>query len=235
LLPLALNYLASDVFQRVERARAASFESGTRPSGKDGLWSELGFRLRRPLGVLSGAIDKLLISKTSSDSYEVEIIDFKTNRISQTGSQSTPVTQAPAPAHGNVIAGKKNQNQFAFNFDVKAAPVIEGIGSLGNAVQSVANDYKLQMQSYALAIRELVPSLKISKLRVTLHFLEPNVEYQIADELLETSACESSIDAAMHNIISSTKPAEFPVKPATHCRMCNFLKVCEPGREFVRR
>ncbi|HET7113830.1 MAG TPA: 3'-5' exonuclease, partial [Pyrinomonadaceae bacterium] len=61
LLPLAKNYLASDVFKRVESARK---ESAIRPVGEAGLWSELSFRLRRPLGILSGIIDKLLITQT---------------------------------------------------------------------------------------------------------------------------------------------------------------------------
>src|SRR5688572_1233323 len=55
LLPLAQNYLASDAFRRIESARKVS---AIRPSGEPGLWSELSFRLRRPLGILSGIIDK---------------------------------------------------------------------------------------------------------------------------------------------------------------------------------
>ncbi|HKR22255.1 MAG TPA: 3'-5' exonuclease, partial [Pyrinomonadaceae bacterium] len=78
LLPLARNYLSSEVFARVERARKVS---GARPTGEPGLWSELSFRLRRPLGMLIGIIDKLLITQTPEGWFEAEIIDFKTNRI----------------------------------------------------------------------------------------------------------------------------------------------------------
>ena len=45
------------------------------------------------------------------------------------------------------------------------------------------------MQAYALAVRELLPSLAGSKLHVTLHFLEPNIEVHLADDLLEPARC----------------------------------------------
>ena len=216
LLPLAMNYLNSDLFSRVERARSAVTNQEVHPTGEAGLWSELSFRIRRPLGVVSGAIDKLLITKTN-DQYEVEIVDFKTNRMalpSQVSSVATP-------------QGNPRSNQFAFDFD--AAPP-----QPNNALAIAAHDYQLQMQAYALAIRELLPSLKDSPIRVTLHFLEPNLEYHLTDELLMASTCEAAIDSAMLDISRSSQPQDFPVNPATHCRTCSFLKVCAAGREFVR-
>jgi len=216
LLPLAMNYLNSDLFSRVERARSAVTNQEVHPTGEAGLWSELSFRIRRPLGVVSGAIDKLLITKTN-DQYEVEIVDFKTNRMalpSQVSSVATP-------------QGNTRSNQFAFDFD--AAPP-----QPNNALAIAAHDYQLQMQAYALAIRELLPSFKDSPIRVTLHFLEPNLEYHLTDELLMASTCEAAIDSAMLDISRSSQPQDFPVNPATHCRTCSFLKVCAAGREFVR-
>src|SRR5687768_6673954 len=56
LMPLAKNYLASDVFKRVEAAPRILDGKSVRPSGEVGLWSELSFRLRRPLGILFGVI-----------------------------------------------------------------------------------------------------------------------------------------------------------------------------------
>jgi len=200
----------------VERARSAVTNQEVHPTGEAGLWSELSFRIRRPLGVVSGAIDKLLITKTN-DQYEVEIVDFKTNRMalpSQVSSVATP-------------QGNPRSNQFAFDFD--AAPP-----QPNNALAIAAHDYQLQMQAYALAIRELLPSLKDSPIRVTLHFLEPNLEYHLTDELLMASTCEAAIDSAMLDISRSSQPQDFPVNPATHCRTCSFLKVCAAGREFVR-
>jgi hypothetical protein len=42
-----------------------------------------------------------------------------------------------------------------------------------------------------------------------------------------------AIDEAMLRIISSADPLEFPVKPAPHCRACNFLRLCTAGRHFL--
>ena len=51
------------------------------------------FRLRRPLGILTGTIDKLLITPSANgEGFDVEIIDFKTNRFR---SPSKPSAQQP--------------------------------------------------------------------------------------------------------------------------------------------
>src|SRR5438270_653970 len=85
LLPLAENYLQSDVFRRVLGAQAVAKSNVQNPnpqSSEPGLWSELRFRLRRPLGILTGTIDKLLIRPADNgDGVDIEIIDFKTNRF----------------------------------------------------------------------------------------------------------------------------------------------------------
>jgi hypothetical protein len=90
------------------------------------------------------------------------------------------------------------------------------------------------MQSYALAVRELLPSLTKAKIRVTLHFLDPNVEVHLADELLEPLRVEQAVDLGMQRTIFSADPALFPVKTAPHCRMCNFLRVCNAGKAWVQ-
>ena len=210
LLPLAKNYLASDVFKRVE---AAPKLAGERPSGETGLWSEIGFRLRRPLGILFGVIDKLLITRSPDGAAEIEIIDFKTHRITAAKTSEPQARVTP-----------KNR-QIAFTFEDPAKT---------KAVHTAAEDYERQMQAYALAVRELLPSLAGGKLRVTLHFLEPNVEVRLADELLEPARCAQAIDEAMQRSIYSSDPADFPPKTAPHCRMCNFLRVCTAGKEWVR-
>ena len=89
------------------------------------------------------------------------------------------------------------------------------------------------MQAYALAVRELLPSLKNANVSVTLHFLDPNVEVHLADELLAPSRCEQAIDEGMQRTIFSSDPANFPVKTEPHCRMCNFLSVGEAGKKWV--
>ncbi len=91
------------------------------------------------------------------------------------------------------------------------------------------------MQAYALAVRELMPELVKAggELKVTLHFLDPNLEFHLTKDLLEPGACERAIDEAFLQLISSREPDEFPVRPATHCRMCNFLPICTGGREWI--
>ena len=133
----------------------------------------------------------------------------------------------------------KRLEQFAFDFSpaqttTRAAE--PGSVSVEDQVRIAAFDYQLQMQAYALAIRELIsPNLnQKSAVISTLHFLDPNVEFHLPAELLAPEACRSAIDEAMSQIASSSEPQEFPVHPALHCRMCNFLGICNAGREFVR-
>ncbi|HJU92161.1 MAG TPA: UvrD-helicase domain-containing protein [Pyrinomonadaceae bacterium] len=215
LLPLTKNYLASDVFKRVEAAPKV-LDENAQPNGEPGLWSEVSFRLRRPLGILFGIIDKLLITRSSQGDVELEIIDFKTNRI--TGTRE-PLPPAEKPAR----RAPKNA-QFAFDFESPRK---------AESVHTAAEDYELQMQAYAFAVRELLPSLAGNKMRITLHFLEPNIEVHLADELLEPARCAQAIDEAMQRTIYSANPADFPVNTAPHCRMCNFLSVCNAGKEWV--
>ncbi|HTG95407.1 MAG TPA: UvrD-helicase domain-containing protein [Pyrinomonadaceae bacterium] len=247
LLPLAQNYLDSDVFRRVEAARSDATDHGlSKPVDGAGLWSELSFRLRRPTGILSGAIDKLLITRNNDGTWEVEIIDFKTNRISisersvlrSVEKMSAPPAESVGPSAAVVVAMEvPGAAQFAFDFESSVAAqavVAAAEDATLTALVKAAHDYQLQMQSYALAVRELLPSLANARVRVTLHFLEPNVEFQLGDELLEPAACEQVIDEAMLQILSSSEPAQFPVVPAPHCRMCNFLRVCTAGRAWLK-
>jgi ATP-dependent helicase/nuclease subunit A len=223
MMPLAKNYLASDVYKRVEAVPKIVEHYSPRPAGAEGLWSELSFRLRRRLGVLNGIIDKLLITDS-----EIEIIDFKTNRIVYDKSE-TP-REPPAPR----IRAPKD-GQFAFDFEDEGPPKpVNRHPSLEEALKTAAEDYQLQMQAYALAVRELLPSLAGANVRVTLHFLDPNVEVHLANELLEPARCEQAVDEGMQRTIFSSDPANFPVKTAPHCRMCNFLSVCEAGKKWVQ-
>jgi ATP-dependent helicase/nuclease subunit A len=269
LLPLAENYLSSAVFERVERARAALSvpPNALDPRGEAGLWSELGFRLRRPLGILSGAIDKLLITPSAvGKGFDVEIIDFKTNRLRPRPSTSSLGPRASRPhdlevdtnlsvandvraiQHPSEAAPpgtpRRPQSQYKveqipFEFNAPEATSEEVVAlelSLEDQVRIAASDYQLQMQAYALAVGELVPSLLTegSAIVSTLHFLDPNVESHLTADLLSPETCRHAIDEAMMKIIASAEPREFPVHTATHCRMCNFLGICPAGREFVR-
>ena len=260
LLPLAENYLSSQVFQRVELARQAATDLASGfPNAQPGIWNEMNFRLRRPLGILTGTIDKLLVSPSSSgEGFDIEIIDFKTNRLGRL--TSAPVA-GDVSSHSNASVEKHVQprsqsdraKQFTFDFDQsdvvaqseasmselndRLSPVIEETPSLSaeHEIQLAGLDYRLQMQAYALAVRELMPHVIGSggKIKVTLHFLQPDREYNLADDLLEPDLCAQAIDDAILAIISSATPEQFPVRPATHCRMCNFLELCTTGRKWL--
>ena len=112
--------------------------------------------------------------------------------------------------------------------------------SVEDQVRITASDYQLQMQAYALAVTELIdalmPGVKQAgfSIKSTLHFLDPNIEFHVSGDLLAPAACARAIDDAMIDIISSVEPRQFPVRPAMHCRMCNFLGICPAGREWVR-
>ena len=87
------------------------------------------------------------------------------------------------------------------------------------------------MQAYALAVRELIH--EAANVRVTLHFLDPDVEVSLPEELLDRDACAKAIDEAMLSLISASAPESFPARPAEHCLMCNFRELCPPGRRWL--
>ena len=288
LLPLAEHYLASDVFQRVMKAQKVApasvgeaaaeshrVESGPHPQSSAGVWSELRFRLRRPLGILTGTIDKLLIQPAAKgDGFDVEIIDFKTNRFKQSrvAAKSSAAQASANFLSASPLAGRESGSEGAArptptpqpspqagrggiaaqaSFDFESVPVqsliLDHAGdasplpvekSLEAQIEQTAHDYHLQMQSYALALRELLPSdIKINSLRATLHFIDPNLESVMPAEFLTESACLKAIDEAMQAIVAldgSLDPERFPPLPAAHCRICNFLDLCPAGNEWLR-
>jgi ATP-dependent helicase/nuclease subunit A len=257
LWPLAQNYLSSDVFARVTNIPKVNAVAETAfPAATAGLWSELSFRLRRPWGMLTGTIDKLLISPVADgDGFEIEIIDFKTNRIQPTRQSATAPLKAievlPEPSLVLMKAkrgrghAKAPPNQFAFEFaeKVSAEPApasessIDSDSAITELVRVVASDYTLQMQAYALAVHELLPELgnQGSRIRATLHFLHPNVEWTLTDAMLRPEVCAAAIDEAMQMIIKACGPEDFPVRPAQHCGMCSFLRICYAGRQTMPR
>jgi len=204
------------------------------------LWSELRFRLRRSAGILRGTIDKLLITPAASgDGFDVEIIDFKTNRFrAQKGQRSRTVVVA-ATSIGVIESGSQSAQGFLdFESPLPDSAPSAPAFSLAEQIDGTARDYQLQMQAYALALRELLPAgTKLRSLRATLHFIDPNVEKSVSSTLLELETCARAIDEAMLRIalLDGTLDAEaFPPLPATHCRMCNFRDLCPAGLEWLR-
>jgi ATP-dependent helicase/nuclease subunit A len=250
LRPLAENYLVSEVFKRASQAHRLNGDTIiSNPESAPGMWSELRFRLRRPLGILTGTIDKLLITPArKGDGVDVEIIDFKTNRFRSQSKQAAKQSQVaiaaalPEKTHSKLRSAPA---QGLFDFEAKiddaSAPPANDF-PVGESVtaqaEGIAHDYQLQMQSYALALRELLPAnISIHNLRATLHFIDPNIEVSVASNLLEPANCARMIDDAMMQIASlegSLDAEKFPPAPATHCRMCNFRELCPAGREWLR-
>jgi len=230
LLPLAQNYLASQLFQRINSASLKNTQNA--PTDEPGLWSELSFRLRRPNGILTGTIDKLLITLLADGSLSVEIIDFKTNRIPRRR-ETQKQTSEVATSH---IGRRSSAAQFAFDFEVSNSSLLVQAERLDDdPLTKTALDYKLQMQAYALAVKELLPFAVPGQISVTLHFLEPNMEFQLPSEMLDSQVCARAIDGAMKEIVAALEPFEFPVNPSTHCRMCNFLNLCPAGQHALTK
>ncbi len=241
LLPLAQNYLASDVYRRISKVSPTpgdvtdeNHRLKSVPRASPGIWSELRFRLQRPLGILTGTIDKLLITP-APNGVSVEIIDFKTNRFSAPTRVTETIQRATAKADVAVAPG---QASFDFDLVVEQTANTTLPNSLDAQAQRIAGDYQLQMQGYALALRALLPAdVELVSLRATLHFLDPNIEISLPAQLLEREAAARSIDEAMQTIaaLDGTLDADaFPPLPASHCLMCNFLELCPAGRDWLR-
>jgi ATP-dependent exoDNAse (exonuclease V) beta subunit len=234
---LARNYVASNVRRRVEAARAITPPDSTTYRNL-GVLSEQRFRLRRPLGILTGTIDKLLVFPASNgQGLSVEIIDFKTNRFRARRDTQLNFDEG-SPSNAECKTGHKTRkpaelDQLSFQFFHRAFALDDDRELLMRAeIEAAAVEYRVQMQAYALAARDLIPG--VADVRVTLHFLDPDVEVCLPDELLEREVCASAIDEIMAALVSSVLPASFPANPASHCRVCSFVEICDAGRQFLR-
>ncbi len=254
LLPLAKNYLSSDLFERVEQARALQSSAApvlsvpsavadgsglvATPSGP-GLWSELSFGLRRPQGILTGAIDKLIVAPSKNGSgFDLEIVDFKTNRLRHQKAKDRAMKNEVTVSSPKAVVNagfRAGSDQIAFDFSARVEEVRSAEPSVDDQVRAASSDYLLQMQAYALAVRALMPAIGEAGLSIscTLHFLEPAREFRVPEHLLAEEECVRAVDNAISEIISSSQPGHFPVRTAMHCRTCNFLGICPAGREWL--
>jgi ATP-dependent exoDNAse (exonuclease V) beta subunit len=232
LRPLAENYRSSAVRRRIESVRAAAAGEGPDRIVPSGVFSERRFRLRRPRAIVTGTIDKLLIySDPSGEGLSAEIIDFKTNRFRSPSPNTTSASRTSGSAKSTLEQSSLDYGQLSFNFEGERAPT--HTASQQTEIEAAARDYELQMQAYALAAHELMP--QVSSVRVTLHFVDPNVEVSLPDERLTREACSNAVDRATEELIRSTMPEDFPVSPTHHCRSCGFLEICRPGRTWLSR
>jgi hypothetical protein len=233
LMPLARNYTESKVRERIEAARASSETGSVSALNSPGVFSEQRFRLRRPLGILTGTIDKLVVTEDpNGHGWIVEIIDFKTNRFRRERDGIKPLGQNPGFGKQRVVKKSLNQDQLSFGFLEPDPESPERDLLVRSEVEELAVDYRIQMQAYALAVRDLIPN--VVAVKVTLHFLDPDFEVSLGDDLLDRETCAAAIDRSMSGLVSSTSPDEFPVNPAEHCRICNFLDLCIAGRQRLR-
>jgi ATP-dependent exoDNAse (exonuclease V) beta subunit len=247
LLPLAQNYLSSEVYRRVSsvQLRNDSHRLNSAPQFP-GLCSELRFRLRRRNGILTGTIDKLILTAArDGKGIDAEIIDFKTNRFPQS-SRERSITTAASASVQSPDESTNHAAQGVLNFE--AGTLATGMEenratanvdrSLAERINITAADYQLQMQAYALALRELLPTeVDLNSLRATLHFIDPNIEVPIDASLLDSKTSSETVDEAMQTIAmhdSTLDADQFPPAPASHCRMCNFLEFCPAGQEWLR-
>jgi len=229
---LAQNYASSNVRKRIEAAHALA--NGYQSNAKHliGALSEQRFRLRRPLGILTGSIDKLLIVPSETGGLVVEIIDFKTNRFRGKSNQKPDSNEGTAQ-DGRVVTrkgrGAIKRDQLSFDFIDIAA--VERDLLMQAEIEAAAIEYRVQMQAYALAALDLLPG--VERVQVTLHFLDPNVEVCLADELLDRETCSAAIDEVMAALVGKPSPERFPATPAEHCRVCNFVELCAAGRNWL--
>ncbi|HXI94191.1 MAG TPA: UvrD-helicase domain-containing protein [Blastocatellia bacterium] len=233
LLPLAQNYVGSKLRERIESARASGIQASSISHHAPGVFSEQRFRLRRPLGILTGTIDKLLIFPAANgEGLKVEIIDFKTNRFRGIHGAGIDGGRGMAGAEqtgARKVPGRVRRDQLSFEFLQPESETRSDYDLLMRAeIEAAAAEYQVQMQAYALAARDLIP--EVTSVRVTLHFLDPDVEVSLSEELLERETCATAIDEIMLSLVSSSAPEGFPASPAEHCRMCNFRELCPPGR-----
>ncbi len=211
MIGLADNYVKSDVFKRIDAARADELLGDEKR-----VYDERKFVIRRPLGSLSGTMDKIILSGASdSTNKTVEIIDFKTNRFPKR----------------KVASNRKKARQTSERALFEGMSASDLDGDLQREIEEAATDYILQMQAYALAARELIPNLV--DLRVTIHFLDPDIESAPSKEILEYDLCARAIDNAMAALLSSASD-HYPTRVAEHCNFCNFRRLCPDGQAWVR-
>jgi len=206
------------------------------------LWSELRFRLRRSSGILTGTIDKLLITP-AGNGINVEIIDFKTNRFSgssdNAGRKAKTVSVTASRVH---VTAEMGQAAFDFEAATEEATVVSEPArneSLDSQIDKMARDYRLQMQAYALALQELLPrDARINSLRATLHFIHPNIEKILSAEFLDRETCARAVDEAILQLVSldgTVEAEDFPTLANAHCLTCSFLDFCAAGQDWLRR
>lgn len=109
---------------------------------------------------------------------------------------------------------------------------IDGAAGRDASLSGLGTMYRLQMQSYALAVARLIP--RISRVQATLVALAggPDVEVSIEPEHLEIDVVERTIRAVLGEIRGGgDDPGNFPARPSRQCSTCAHLTICPEGFE----
>lgn len=102
------------------------------------------------------------------------------------------------------------------------------------AVTRLADEYRLQIQIYVKAVRNLFSN--VSSVDAVLHFLDggPNVEFSYPPDLLTDTRAGRDIDRAIAGITEGGfAPENFPPRPADRCFRCSFRALCDEGLAHV--
>lgn len=180
---LARQYAQSELRRQIDEAqrRASAASAG------DEVWSEQMFTIRCGAALVTGVMDKVLISPhASGQGVLAHVVDFKTNTF-----RTRPKTP----------------------------------GFRDELVEKVAW-YRLQMQSYALALWTLVPNVK--EVRATLHFLEPNYTFTLPPPQTRKEAAAFAVEEVINKLVGIRAFAEtdFEAKAGPRCLRCRYSQVC---------
>ncbi|QUV84493.1 UvrD-helicase domain-containing protein [Chloracidobacterium aggregatum] len=86
--------------------------------------------------------------------------------------------------------------------------------------------YRLQLQIYALALRELTPNVK--EVRATLHFLAPDEKFELPANQAGKEAAAHAVNKVINELVAIRTFAEtdFEAKPGARCQLCRYANVC---------
>jgi ATP-dependent exoDNAse (exonuclease V) beta subunit len=216
---LARNFAGSQMFRRLDGMHRSSMHPNRLDDqvGDSVTFSEHTFVLRRRSVMLSGTIDKLVLTRSAGRSgLDAEIIDFKTDRL-RPGNEGSVQTDSRAFDGMLPFENPETTGQH---------------GLIHAEVERLANTYLVQMQSYAIAARLLVPD--VGNVSATLHFLDRDFEHKVPAEYLEIGACGSAIDRTTEKLASCTEIDDFAPAAGDHCQHCGYRNVCSTGQVFMR-
>lgn len=112
--------------------------------------------------------------------------------------------------------------------DFKTERIAPGAGALA------AGRHRLQMQTYALAARALVPGCVSVEARLVFLAAGPDEEFAFDAADLTERAAGRAVEAAVAALSESLdRPESFPAFPGRRCESCRFSDVCAAGTRHL--